>query len=479
MELKSTKNVETNKYELQIEVSPEAFNEAINAVYKRESKKMNIPGFRKGHAPRAFIEKYYGEEVFFEAAVDHLYRPMVMEAVEKSELQVISIGEFKVDEIGKDKGMQCTLTVITKPEASIEGYKGIEVTKEPVAVTAEEIQAEIGRVRERNSRIVTVEDRAAENGDIAVIDFDGYVDGKQFDGGKAENYELTLGAGQFIPGFEEQVVGHKTGEDFDVNVTFPEDYHAEELKGKAAVFKIKLHEIKKKELPEVDDEFVKDVSEFDTLDDYKKDLEKNLTSRKEQAADAAVENQLVDAVIEKVTAEIPDEMVENEVDEMINSFAYRLQSQGLKLETYLQYTNMTTDNLRTEYKPQAERQVKLRLGLEKIAQLEEIKATEEETEEEYEKLADAYSMPLENVKKLVNPQDLGADIANRKVIDFLRENAKITEGTKAEEKKPAKKPAAKKTAAKKTEDGEAPAKKPAAKRTAKKTAEAKEEKSEG
>lgn len=479
MELKSTKNVETNKYELQIEVSPEAFNEAINAVYKRESKKMNIPGFRKGHAPRAFIEKYYGEEVFFEAAVDHLYRPMVMEAVEKSELQVISIGEFKVDEIGKDKGMQCTLTVITKPEASIEGYKGIEVTKEPVAVTAEEIQAEIERVRERNSRIVTVEDRAAENGDIAVIDFDGYVDGKQFDGGKAENYELTLGAGQFIPGFEEQVIGHKTGEDFDVNVTFPEDYHAEELKGKAAVFKIKLHEIKKKELPEVDDEFVKDVSEFDTLDDYKKDLEKNLTSRKEQAADAAVENQLVDAVIEKVTAEIPDEMVENEVDEMINSFAYRLQSQGLKLETYLQYTNMTTDNLRTEYKPQAERQVKLRLGLEKIAQLEEIKATEEETEEEYKKLADAYSMPLENVKKLVNPQDLGADIANRKVIDFLRENAKITEGTKAEEKKPAKKPAAKKTAAKKTEDGEAPAKKPAAKRTAKKTAEAKEEKSEG
>lgn len=479
MELKSTKNVETNKYELQIEVSPEAFNEAINAVYKRESKKMNIPGFRKGHAPRAFIEKYYGEEVFFEAAVDHLYRPMVMEAVEKSELQVISIGEFKVDEIGKDKGMQCTLTVITKPEASIEGYKGIEVTKEPVAVTAEEIQAEIERVRERNSRIVTVEDRAAENGDIAVIDFDGYVDDKQFDGGKAENYELTLGAGQFIPGFEEQVVGHKTGEDFDVNVTFPEDYHAEELKGKAAVFKIKLHEIKKKELPEVDDEFVKDVSEFDTLDDYKKDLEKNLTSRKEQAADAAVENQLVDAVIEKVAAEIPDEMVENEVDEMINSFAYRLQSQGLKLETYLQYTNMTTDNLRTEYKPQAERQVKLRLGLEKIAQLEEIKATEEETEEEYKKLADAYSMPLENVKKLVNPQDLGADIANRKVIDFLRENAKITEGTKAEEKKPAKKPAAKKTAAKKTEDGEAPAKKPAAKRTAKKTAEAKEEKSEG
>lgn len=450
MDLKSKSNIETNKYELKIDVSPEAFNEAINAVYKRESKKMNIPGFRKGHAPRAFIEKYYGEEVFFEAAVDHLYRPTVMEAIEKSELQVIAIGDFKVDEIGKDKGLQCTLTVITKPEASITDYKGIEATKEPVTVSEEEIQAEIERVRERNSRIITVEDRAAENGDIAVIDFDGYVDDKQFDGGKAENYELTLGAGQFIPGFEDQVVGHHTGENFDVNVTFPEDYHAEELKGKAAVFKIKLHEIKKKELPEVDDEFVKDVSEFDTLNDYKKDIEKNLTARKEQAADSAVENQLVDAVIEKVVAEIPDEMVENEVDEMINSFAYRLQSQGLKLETYLKYTNMTTDNLRTEYKPQAERQVKLRLGLEKIAQLEEIKPTEEETEEEYKKLADAYGMPVENVKNLVSAQDLGADISNRKVIEFLRENAKITEAAKTEEKKPAKKPAAKKAPAKKT-----------------------------
>jgi len=476
MDLKSTKNVETNKYELALEVSPEELNEAINAVYKRESKKMNIPGFRKGHAPRAFIEKYYGEEVFFEAAVDHLYRPMVMEAVEKSELKVISIGEFKIDEIGKDKGLKCTITVITKPEASIEGYKGIEVTKEPAVVTEGDIDAEIERVRERNSRIVTVEDRAAENGDITVIDFDGYVDDKQFDGGKAENYELTLGAGQFIPGFEEQIVGHKTGEEFDVNVTFPEDYHAEELKGKPAVFKIKLHEIKKKELPVVDDEFVKDVSEFDTLDEYKKDLEKNLLDRREKAADSDVENQLVDAVVEKVVAEIPDEMVENEVDEMINSFAYRLQSQGLKLETYLKYTGMTTDNLRSEYKPQAERQVRLRLGLEKIAQIEEIKPTEEETEEEYKKLSESYGMPLENVKNLIHAEDLNADIANRKVIEFLRENAVITEPKKEEGKKPAKKktPAKKKAEA----DGEAP-EKPAKKKTAKKAEEPEEGKSEG
>ncbi len=454
MNVKATNKVETNRYELELEVSPEEFNDAINAVYKRESKKMNVPGFRKGKAPRAFIEKYYGEEVFYEAAIDHLYRPMVMEAVEKSGLQVISIGEFKIDEIGKDKGIQCKLNVVTKPEASIEGYKGIEVTKMPVEVTAEDIDREIDRVRERNSRIVTVEDRAAENGDMVNIDFDGYVDGKQFDGGKAENYELTLGAGQFIPGFEDQVVGHNIGEEFDVNVTFPEDYHAEELKGKAAVFKIKLHEIKKKELPTVDDEFVKDVSEFDTLDEYRKDIENRLQSQKEKAADNDVENQLVDAIIEKVQAEIPDEMVENEVDEIINAFAYRLQSQGLKLETYLKYTGQTTDDLRVQYKPQAERQVKVRLGLEKIAELENLKPTEEETEAEYQKLADAYGMPLENVKNLVTVEGINGDIQNQKAIDLVKENAVVVEKKAEEQPKEEKKPARKRTTKKKTETAE-------------------------
>lgn len=441
MNLKATNNVETNKYELEIEVTSEEFNQAINEVYKKESKKMNIPGFRKGKAPRAFIEKYYGEEVFFEAAVDHLYRPMVMEAVEKSELKVISIGEFKIDEIGKEKGILCKLNVVVKPEVKIDGYKGIEVTKEPVAVTEGDIDAEIERVRERNSRMVNVDDRAAENGDITVIDFDGYVDGKQFDGGKAENYELTLGAGQFIPGFEEQIIGHAIEEEFDVSVKFPEDYHAEELKGKDATFKIKLHEIKMKELPEVDDEFVKDVSEFDTVADYRNDLEKHLLEQRQKAADSDAENQMVDAIIEKVDAVIPEEMIENEIDEMINSFAYRLQSQGLNLETYLKYTGMSTDNLREQYKLQAERQVKVRLGLEKIAELEDIKPTEEETEAEFEKLAKAYEMPVENVKNFVSVEAINADIANQKVIDFIRENAVITEA------KPEKKPAAKKKAA--------------------------------
>ena len=453
MNVKATNKVETNRYELELEVSPEEFNDAINAVYKRESKKMNIPGFRKGKAPRHFIEKYYGEEVFYEAAIDHLYRPMVMEAVEKSGLQVISIGEFKIDEIGKDKGILCKLNVVTKPEASIEGYKGIEVTRPSVEVTAEDIDREIDRVRERNSRIITVEDRAAENGDMVTIDFDGYVDGKQFDGGKAENYELTLGAGQFIPGFEDQVIGHNVGDEFDIDVTFPEDYHAEELKGKPAVFKIKLHEIKMKELPVVDDEFVKDVSEFDTVDDYRKDIEKHLTEQREKAADNDVENQLVEAVIEKVQAEIPDEMVENEVDEIINSFAYRLQSQGLKLETYLKYTGQTTDDLRVQYKPQAERQVKVRLGLEKIAELENLKPTEEETEAEYQKLADAYGMPLESVKNLVTVEGINGDIQNQKAIDLVKANAVIVE-KKEEEKKAEKKPAKKRTSKKKEEPKE-------------------------
>ena len=308
-------------------------------------------------------------------------------------------------------------------------------------------------MRERNSRIITVEDRAAENGDMVTIDFDGYVDGKQFDGGKAENYELTLGAGQFIPGFEDQVIGHNVGDEFDIDVTFPEDYHAEELKGKPAVFKIKLHEIKMKELPVVDDEFVKDVSEFDTVDDYRKDIEKHLTEQREKAADNDVENQLVEAVIEKVQAEIPDEMVENEVDEIINSFAYRLQSQGLKLETYLKYTGQTTDDLRVQYKPQAERQVKVRLGLEKIAELENLKPTEEETEAEYQKLADAYGMPLESVKNLVTVEGINGDIQNQKAIDLVKANAVIVE-KKEEEKKAEKKPARKRTSKKKEEPKE-------------------------
>lgn len=465
MNLKAKNNIETNKYELELEVSAEELNSAINAVFKKESQKMNIPGFRKGKAPRAFIEKYYGEEVFFEPAIDHLYRPMMNEAVEKSELEVVSVTGFNVEEISKANGVKVKVTVVVKPEVSIKDYKGITATKEPVVVTDAEVDADIEKVRERNSRLIDIDDRAAQDGDIVTIDFDGSVDGVAFDGGKAEHHELTLGAGQFIPGFEEQVVGHKIDEEFDVNVKFPADYHAEELKDKDAVFKIKLHHIKMKELPDVDDEFVKDVSEFDTLDEYKADVKKHLEEHKQQHADSDTENQLIDAIIEKVEAEIPEEMIQAEIDEIINNMAYRLQSQGLNLETYLKYTNMTTDALREQYHEQAEKQVKVRLGLEKIGQLENITASEEEIEEEIKKIAEAYNMTPENVKGMVSAEAVGQDVANRKVIDFIRENAVITE---AKEEK-AEKKTAKKETAKKEADEE---KKPAAKKKAVKTVKA-------
>lgn len=435
MNLKSSNNVETNKYELELEVTPEELNQAINEVYKRESKKMNIPGFRKGKAPRAFVEKYYGEEVFYQAAVDHLYNPMMNAAIDQSGLEVVGVNSYEIEEIEKETGILAKLTVTVQPEVSIEGYQGIEVVKEPVEPTEEEIDAEVERIRQRNSRVVTVEDRAAEDGDIVVIDFDGYTDGKQFDGGKAENFDLTLGSGQFIPGFEEQVVGHNAGDEFDVNVKFPEDYHAEELKGKDATFKIKLHEIKHRELPEVDDEFAKDVSEFDTMEEYRKDLGETVRRRKEHTSESSVEQQLIQAVVAKVQADIPDMMVEREVDEIINSFDMQLRDQGLSLENYLKYTQGTVDSLREQYQERAGQQVRVRLGLTKIAELEKLEASEEEIEEEFKKLADTYGMPVENVKSLIRAKDIAKDVANQKAMDFLKEHAVYTE-KKPEEDKP-------------------------------------------
>lgn len=423
MNLKSSNNVETNQYELLLEVTPEELNQAINEVYRRESKRMNVPGFRKGKAPRAFIEKYYGEEVFFQAAVDHLYNPMMNAAIDQSKLEVVGVNSYSIEKISKEEGIEAKLTVTVQPEVKIDGYKGIEVVKEPVEPTAEEIDNEIERVRQRNSRMVTVEDRAAENGDIVVIDFDGYTDGKQFDGGKAENFDLTLGSGQFIPGFEEQVVGHNVDDEFDVNVKFPDDYHAEELKGKDATFKIKLHEIKHRELPEVDDEFVKDVSEFDTLEEYRKDLENSVRTRKENAAEASTEQQLIKGIIDRVEADVPQMMIDREVDEIINSFDMQLRDQGMNLETYLKYTQGTVEALQDQYRERAEQQVRVRLGLAKIAELEGFEASDEEIEAEYKKVADAYGMPVENVKGMVRAKDISKDILNQKAMDLVKENA--------------------------------------------------------
>lgn len=426
MSLKSSNKVDTNRYELTINVPADEFDAAVEKVFKRESKKITIPGFRKGKAPRAFVEKYYGEQVFYEDAINLVYPSALESAVEEAGLKLIEdhIG-FDLLESGKGKDLLFKVTVTTYPEVTIEGYKGIEIVKKPVEVTEEDIDAELVKVQDRNSRMVTVEDRAAQNGDTVEIDFEGFVDGVAFEGGKAENFNLTLGSGQFIPGFEDQVVGHNTGDEFDVNVTFPEDYHAEELKGKPAVFKIKLHEIKAKELPEIDDDFIKDISEFDTVEAYRADVKEKLTASRQKQAENDADNQLIDALVEKLQGEIPEAMYQNRINDDIREFSYRLQSQGLDLKTYMQYTGMDEKSIRDSFKPQAERQVKVRLALEKIAELENIVPTEEEIEAEYTKIADAYQMDVEKVKGFIAVSDLSLDIAVEKAMGIVRDNAVI------------------------------------------------------
>ncbi len=427
MSLKSSNKVDTNRYQLEVAVDAAIFEKAIDQAYHKENKKIAIPGFRKGKAPRAFVEKYYGGQVFYEDAINAVYPDALDAAINEAELEMIEDKiDFDLVSAGKE-GVVFKATVTTKPEVEIDEYKGLTATKKPVKVTDEDIDAEIKKVQERNSRMVTVEDRAAQNGDIAVVDFDGSVDGVAFDGGKAENYSLTLGAGQFIPGFEEQVVGHKTGDEFDVNVKFPEDYHSKDLAGKEAVFKIKLHEIKMKELPEVDDDFVKDVSDFDTLDKYREDIKAKLTEAGEKKAKDDVENQLINKLVENLKAEIPQAMYENKINEDIREFGYRLQSQGLNLDTYLQYTGMDKDSIRKQFQPQAERAVKVRLALEKIAQLEDIHPTEEEIEAEFEKLAKGYEIDAEKVKTFIPKEELAKDISVEKAINLVRDSAVVTE----------------------------------------------------
>lgn len=425
MSLKSQNKIDTNRVELEVVVDAETFEKGLAAAFKKQSKKISIPGFRKGKAPRAFVEKYFGKEVFYEDAVNALYPDALDEAVKEAGLEVIQDKiDFDVKEVGP-QGFTFTAALTTKPEVTIENYKGIEAVKKSAEVTDEDIDAEIKKVQERNSRMVTVEDRAAQNDDIAVIDFEGFLAGEPFEGGKGENYSLTLGSGQFIPGFEEQIVGHNTGDEFEVNVTFPEDYQAEELKGKATTFKCKLHEIKMKELPEVDDEFVKDVSEFDTLADYKEDLKKKLAESKEKEAADDLENQLIDKLVELVQGEIPEAMYENKIADSIREFGYRLQSQGLNLDTYMKYTGMNVDQMKEGFRPQAERQVKLRLALEKIAALEELKAGEEDLNQEYQKIAEQYKMEADKIKELIPAAELEKDICVEKAINLVRDNANI------------------------------------------------------
>ena len=478
MSLKGSKKVDTNRYELDITVSADDFNKAIDEAYRREVGKINIQGFRKGKAPKKIIEKFYGENVFFEDALNILYPDAVEGAIAESGLEFIDDKiDFDLVSMDKENGVEFKVVITVKPEVEIDGYKGLKAERVIPKVTDEEVDGEISRMADRNARVITVEDRAAENGDITDIDFDGYVDGKAFDGGKAEHYSLTLGSGAFIPGFEDQIAGHNAGDEFDVNVKFPEDYNAEELKGKDAVFKVKLHEIKKRELPEIDDEFAKDVSEFDTIDELKSDLKKKAEERKSAAADADAEDQIVKQLAELIKAEIPQAMIDKKADQSVQDFGYRLQMQGMDLDTYMKYTGSTVADLKKNLMPQAEIQVKIRLALEKIAALEKLTVSEDDINAEYEKLASQYSMKAEDVKKYIPSSELEKDLLVSKALEFVKAEADIADvEAKSEEKakKPAKKTAAKsattkKTAAKKTESGTVE-KKPAAKKTTTKTA---------
>ncbi|MEE1005691.1 MAG: trigger factor [Acutalibacteraceae bacterium] len=433
MSLKETKKIDTNRHQLEITVDGEKFREAIAEAYKKNGKKINVPGFRKGKAPLHLIEKYYGAEIFFEDALNLLYNDLVEEAIKDSGLKVINDKmDFEMVSISKEDGVDFKVSVTTYPEIEIGEYKGLKAEKAAVKVTTEEVEAELNSMAERNARMVSVEDRAAQNGDTVIIDFEGFKDGVAFDGGKAEGHSLTLGSGQFIPGFEDQIVGKNIGDEFDVNVTFPEDYGAEDLAGKEAVFKVKLHEIKVRELPTVDDEFAKDVSEFDTLDELKADLEKKALERKTKAADEAVENALVQQIVDSIKGEIPEAMYENRLEQLTEDYAYRLQSQGLSLDMYLKYTNSNIDEFKKSFRPQAEGQVKFRLALEKIVELENITPSEEELEAEFAKLAEGYGVEVEKVKAVIPAEEISKDVAVGKAIDLVKENAVITE---VEEKK--------------------------------------------
>lgn len=457
MSLKETKKVDTNRYQLEITVDGEKFREAIVQAYKKNGKKINVPGFRKGKAPLHIIETYYGSEVFFEDALNLLYNDLVEDAIKESGLKVIDDKmDFELVSISKEDGADFKVSLTTYPEIELGEYKGLKAEKKAVKVDAAEVNAEINAMAERNARMITVEDRAAKNGDTVVIDFEGFVDGKAFDGGKAEGHTLVLGSGQFVPGFEDQIVGKNTDDEFDVNITFPEDYGAKELAGKEAVFKVKLHEIKVRELPEIDDEFAKDVSEFDTLKDLKADVKKKALERKKKAAEEETENALVQQIVDGIKGEIPEAMFENRLNRSVEEFAYRLQSQGLNLETYLKYTNSSIEEFRKTFRPQAEAQVKFRLALEKIVELENITADEKDIAEQYEKMAKDYGVELDRVKAAIPEAEVAEDLAVGKAIDFIKENAVITEvedkpAEKKETKTAAKKPVAKKTAAKKTE----------------------------
>ena len=423
MSLLKKELTEKSGFVMEFSVDKEAFAKAENEAYKKQVKKLNIPGFRKGKAPKSIVEKMYGKGIFFEDAINACIPEAFESAAKEAGLTVLVMPKF--DLVSAEDEIVLKAEGFVKPEVSIEGYKGIEAEKVIAEVTDDEVEAELKRVRERNARTIEITDRAAEMGDIANIDYEGSVDGVAFDGGKGEGHDLKLGSGAFIPGFEEQIVGKSIGEEFDVNVTFPEEYHAKELAGKAAIFKTKLNAIKFEELPEADDEFAKDVSEFDTLDEYKADIKAKMVKRNEDKAQGAFENALAEALMEKLVAEIPEPMFEAETENFVRDYDTRLRQSGLDLKTYFKYTGLTLESLREQMRPQAERQVKVRLALEKIAELEALTVSDEDIENEYTKIANAYNVPADEVKRMIAAEDIKADVLVARAMDVVKENAKV------------------------------------------------------
>ncbi len=418
--------LEKNMAKLTIEATAEEFEAAIEKAYQKNKGKMNVQGFRKGKAPRAIIEKMYGPSVFYEDAANFIIPDAYDAAAKESGLDIVSQPEIDVVQIEKGKSFIFTATVAVKPEVTLGAYKGIEVEKANLEVTEEEINAELDKIREQNSRMITVEDRAVEDGDMTVIDFEGFVDGVAFEGGKGTDYPLTIGSHSFIDTFEEQLIGKNIGEEVEVNVTFPEEYQAKELAGKPAMFKVTVKEIKKKELPELDDDFAKDVSEFDTLVEYKEDLKKGLLENKEKAAKTAKEDAIVDKIIENASMEIPDAMLDTQVKQMANEFAQRLQSQGLSVEQYFQFTGMDANKFLENIKPQAMKRIQSRLVLEAIVKAENIEVSEEDVTKEIEEMAKNYQMEADRVRELVAPQmdDMKMDLAVQKAVDLIAAEAK-------------------------------------------------------
>ena len=426
MSLKSVDTSEKNTAVLEIEIAKNIFDEAVTKVFRSKAQNLSVPGFRKEKAPRNLIEKMYGKGMFYEDAINDLLPGAVDGAVAESKIKPVSRPEIDVKDIDEN-GVTVTAKFITRPEAEVKDYKGIEASRTVITVSEEDIDKEVAAVRKRNARNIEISDRPAQNGDEVTIDFEGFIGGVPFEGGKGENHKLKLGSGQFIGGFEEQIAGKSIDDEFDVAVTFPEDYQSEEVKGKEAVFHVKLNGIRYEELPELDDEFAKDVSEFDTLEEYRADIREKIKERNAKRVEVSVEEQLVDGVIATLEVDIPEIMITNEVDRQIQDYAYRLRSQGIDMDMYMKYTGMTAEAMRAQFKDGAERQVKMMLALEKIAALENIEISEEDLEKEYAKIAEMYKLGLEQVKERVDQNILKEDLMRQKAVDIIKENANITE----------------------------------------------------